>query len=121
GRTWVTDFTYVPKRVVRFGVDGRVEQEFLGPTQYGGGGTMDSRDRRLVYYNGMKFVIDWEHHTWTFDGLLGQPVERPIYWKDHRYLVGPSPHLGPLISIAEEQDHQARLLVQAGKLRDWWA
>ncbi|MGD0089836.1 MAG: hypothetical protein ABSE73_07935 [Planctomycetota bacterium] len=121
GRPWVADWCWAPKRVVRFTTEGKPDKEFLGPTQYGGGGTMDSRDRRIIYYAGMKFVIDWDKHTWTLDSLLGQVVDRTVYCKDHRYLVGPTPGGGRLVSIAEEKDGQARLMAQAGNMREWWA
>ena len=50
---------------------------------------MDPRDRSIVMYNGMKFRIDWETRTWKLEALLGENVERPIYFRDRRYLVGP--------------------------------
>ncbi len=118
-RMWVTDWCYVPKRVVRFGTDGKPEKEFFGPTQYGGGGTMDSRDRRFIYYMGMKFIIDWDKLTWTLDSLLGEKVDRTAYVGDRRYLVGPVPGCSGLVTIAEEKDGLAKLLVQAGNLAEW--
>ncbi|MCY3018217.1 MAG: hypothetical protein NTW87_04190, partial [Planctomycetota bacterium] len=123
----VADWCWAPKRVVRFTADGKPDKEFLGPTQYGGGGTMDCRDRRVIYYAGMKFVIDWDKRTWVLDSLMGQVVDRTVYYKDKRYLVGPTPGGGRLVSIAEEKDGvagiagvpPASLLVQAGIMREW--
>jgi sugar lactone lactonase YvrE len=122
GRAWVADWCWAPKRVQRYAADGKCDKEFLGPTQYGGGGTMDARDRRVIYYAGMKFLINWDDHTWRLDSLLGQVVDRTVYWKDKRYLVGPTPGGGPLVSIAEEgADGTAKLLVQAGYMAEWKA
>ena len=120
-RPWVADWCWAPKRVVRFGADGKPGKEFLGPTQYGGGGIMDSRDRRVIYYAGMKFVIDWEQHTWKLDSLIGQVVDRTVYIGERRYLVGPNPGGGRLATIAEEKDGIAKLMAQAGYLREWGA
>jgi hypothetical protein len=119
GRAWVTDWCWSPKRIVRFTPEGKPEKELLGPTQYGGGGTMDCRDRRVIYYAGMKFVINWDERSWKLDSLMGQTVDRTVYCKDKRYLVGPTPGGGKLVSIAEETDDVAKLMAQAGSMREW--
>ena len=59
-RLWVVDGTYYPKRVTCWGVDGTFQKEFLGNTQYGGGGVLDPQDKRRLFYNNMEFAIDWE-------------------------------------------------------------
>jgi hypothetical protein len=121
GRAWVADWCWAPKRVIRYAPDGKVEKEFLGPTQYGGGGTMDCRDRKVIYYAGMKFVLDWDARTWKLDSLLGQVVDRTIYWKDRRYLTAPVPGDGKLAIIAEEKGDVAKLMVVAGRMSEWSA
>jgi len=121
GRPWITDWCWAPKRVVRYSADGKPEKEFLGPTQYGGGGTLDARDRRLIYYAGMKFVIDWENRSWKLDSLMGAVVDRSIYVGERRYMVGPTPQMGRVATIAEEKDGVAKLMAQIGFLREWEA
>ncbi len=121
GRPWVADWCWAPKRVQRFSVDGKADKAFLGPTQYGGGGTMDCRDRRVIYYAGMKFVLDWEKRSWKLANLMGQVVDRTVYWQGKRYLVGPTPGGGRLVSIAEEKGNVAKLMAQAGKMQEWKA
>jgi DNA-binding beta-propeller fold protein YncE len=118
GRVWVADYTYVPKRIQRFAADGKPDKSFLGPTQYGGGGTMDSRDRRYVYYQGMKFVIDWDKKSWELDALLGQDVQRTVYYKNHRYIVGPI--FGSEVAlITEERNRVAVPMAACGVMSKW--
>ena len=112
GRCWVADYTYVPKRIERFTADGKPDKSFLGPTAYGGGGKMDSKDRRYLYYQGMKFVLDWDKRTWELDSLLGEPVDRTIYFQGNRYLVNNS-------QITREKDRIAQPLAYFGVLNDW--
>jgi hypothetical protein len=73
GKLWITDHTYQPKRVQRMSRDGAVEKIFLGPTQYGGGGKMDPKDKSVINFNNMKFVIDWKTYDWKLDSLLARP------------------------------------------------
>jgi hypothetical protein len=121
GRPWIADWCWAPKRIVRYSADGKPEKEFLGPTQYGGGGTMDAKDRRLIYYAGMKFVIDWDARSWKLDSLMGAVVDRAFYVGERRYLMGPTPQDGRLATIAEEKDGVAKLMAQVGFLREWEA
>lgn len=119
GRIWVADFTVTPKRIMVFNADGTAYKWFLGPTQYGGGGYLDPGDRNIVMYNGMKFRIDWERRTWNLEALLGENVERPIYSRGRRYLVGPFPGPGKLCQITIERDQVAIPVAAAGNLGSW--
>ena len=57
---WVAETDYVPKRVSVWGIDGKFVKAFYGPMEYGGGGTLDPRDKTRFYYSGMEFKIDWK-------------------------------------------------------------
>lgn len=119
GRIWVADFTYSPKRIMVFNADGTPHRWFLGPTEYGGGGSMDPGDRSNVNYNGMKFRIDWDRPAWSLEALLGENVERVVYRGGRRYLTGPFPGPGDLCQIAEERDSVAVPIAAAGSLGAW--
>ena len=121
GKVWLADCTYHPKRIMCFGADGKPYKWFLGPTQYGGGGTMDSRNRGIVMYQGMKFTLDWAQRTWALEALLGYPVERTVYLKDQRYIVGPAPGGGEVALITYERDDKAVPVAAMGKLGYWSA
>ena len=41
GRIWVAELTKTPKRISVWSATGRLLQAFYGPSQYGGGGTVD--------------------------------------------------------------------------------
>lgn len=133
GKLWVSDASYQPKRVQRFAADGSADQAFLGPTQYGGGGWLDERDISKIYYNGMRFIIDWPTHTWRLDSLIFRQAnlsalqgvcmpERVIYLGKHRYMVGP-PRMGDgrgqLAVVAQERGDIAVPLAAIGCLADW--
>lgn len=128
GKVWVVDYSSQPKRVSRWTRDGKLEQFFLGPTQYGGGGCLDPGDKSVLNFNGMKFKIDWTTHTWALDSLLKRPgaldcVEGPmpdrvLYAKGVRYLAG-DPGTGQVALLCTERENRAVALVAAGNLAVW--
>jgi len=130
GKLWVADCTYQPKRVARLTRDGQVEQEYLGPTEYGGGGRMDAGNHAVVNYNGMKFVIDWKDYSWKLEGILFKPgasesltaatPDRAIYVQGRRYLVN-SGRMGgaQVVAICTEKDDFAVPLAAMGALKEW--
>jgi hypothetical protein len=131
GKLWVVENSYQPKRVSRWTRDGKIEQWFLGPTAYGGGGWMDQGNHGVVMYHGMKFIIDWATRGWTLDSLLFRPglpgslhaamPDRVVYARGHRYLVGDPGNSGgsSVAVICEERDGVARPLAAAGNLGHW--
>jgi len=136
GRVWVADASYQPKRVQRFSPDGRPDRAFLGPTQYGGGGWLDQKDITRIYYNGMRFRIDWKNREWQLDSLIYRPEEmtalagnvmpeRPVYFGGRRYLVGPARsgdgygRRDSISIICEERGDVAVPVAAAGRLCDW--
>ncbi|MFM7290132.1 MAG: hypothetical protein ACKO6B_02735 [Planctomycetia bacterium] len=128
GRVWVADSSYRPKRIMRFTADGKPDRWFLGPTQYGGGGWMDERDRSRISYNGMLFRIDWAKRDWSLESVVHRdedprclagaaPPDRPIYHRDRRYLAGIT-H-APIAAVCEERDGVARPMAAIGYLGTW--
>jgi hypothetical protein len=145
GKLWVTEAYYQPKRVSRWSRDGKLEKSFLGPTYYGGsaggqcgGGEawMDPRNRSVVNFDGMKFVIDWETKSWRLASLIygrgfgtgkgryrpfltrhtrGAAPNRVAYCQGRRYLLG-DPSRGSVALICEERDEVAIPLAAAGNL-----
>ncbi|MEI6518804.1 MAG: hypothetical protein WCO98_01985 [bacterium] len=128
GKVWVADYDFQPKRISRWSHDGKIEKYFLGPTTYGGGGWLDSGDKNILNFNGMKFVMDWKNRTWKLDSILFRPglsvpgtqPDRPLYIKGRRYLVGDPDH-SIAATICVEKDGIAIPLVMAGNLAGWGA
>jgi hypothetical protein len=57
---WVAENDFQPKRVSVWTRDGHFVNAFYGPSEYGGGGTLDPRDKTRFYFHGMEFKIDWQ-------------------------------------------------------------
>jgi hypothetical protein len=64
GRLWVAEDWRVPKRVSVWTLDGELVRAMYGPTWYGGGGSLDPRDRTRFFVHGdgggMEFKLDWD-------------------------------------------------------------
>ena len=60
GDIWVTEHDFQPKRVSKWSPDGKLLQAFYGPGRYGGGGTLDPKDKTRFYYDGLEFKLDWK-------------------------------------------------------------
>ncbi len=134
GKLWVVENSWQPKRITRWSRDGKLEKEYYGPTQYGGGGQLDPGDRNVLNFDGMKFVIDWEHRTWKLDsiianqalkgGFFGARPDRPVYYKGKRYLAGDPGGSGsyfspPIPAVYWEKNGVAVPLAAAGNLAAW--
>ena len=63
GRVWVTEADDFPRRVSLWSPKGELLRAFYGPTEYGGGGTLDPVDKTRFYYKGLEFKLDWEKGT----------------------------------------------------------
>ncbi len=103
GRIWVTERDYLPKRVSVWNADGSLWRAFYGPAKYGGGGTLDDRDKtRFIYADegrgSMEFKLDWEAGTSELVRVLYRPQpgdlrlpfrsaapELPLAREGHRY------------------------------------
>jgi hypothetical protein len=88
---WVVEADRTPKRISRWTLDGKHQQDYLGNTEYGGGGCLDPVDKSRLYYGPMEFALDWttgntriNRITWQGDSPAG---EYPIHLGGRRYLV----------------------------------
>ena len=111
GRLWVAETNFQPKRVSVWTLDGRLLRAFYGPSEYGGGGTLDPVDKTRFYYHGMEFRLDWKTGTDHLARVLfrgdagefdvpnsefvnGQP-ETPLYLETGALVSGSHPLAGP--------------------------
>ncbi|CAN5908813.1 hypothetical protein BH11VER1_BH11VER1_09160 [soil metagenome] len=60
GRLWVAEADNYPRRVSVWDVKGGLVRAFYGPTEYGGGGVLDSHDASRFFYKGLEFALDWK-------------------------------------------------------------
>jgi len=70
---WVAETDYQPKRVSVWTLDGRLVKAFYGPSEYGGGGALDPRDKTRFYYHGMEFKLDWQQGTDRLTAVFYRP------------------------------------------------
>jgi hypothetical protein len=81
GKLWVAEQWLAPKRVSIWTQDGELVKAMYGPNRYGGGGSLDPRDRTRFFVHfadghalkandknpraggGMEFKLDWERGT----------------------------------------------------------
>jgi hypothetical protein len=142
GRLWVAENDKMPKRVsVWDATSGRYVEAFYGPPRYGGGGTLDPKDRTRFFYadesGAIAFKLDWRNGSSVPDaiyyraendatGLVGTGVggmpEYPLYRDGQLYLTNahsaevtgrPSVVLWHL-----DQDKVARPVAAAGSTLD---
>jgi hypothetical protein len=96
-RLWVTECSDQPKRVSLWKTDGTFLRAFYGPSEYGGGGTLDSHDASQFHYHGMTFSLDWKKGGFAlkqiyYPGAGAQPLafrsnfpEAPVYRDGRRF------------------------------------
>jgi hypothetical protein len=118
GQVWAVDTNYWPKRVSIWSNEGKFQKEFLGPTEYGGGGQLDPGDKRRLIYGPLEFELDWETGKSRLKNLLSLhghgTSDSPIRIGKHLYLVntrpgghGPSQNCG--VVYLHEGDHARRI------------
>ncbi|EMI55826.1 NHL repeat-containing protein [Rhodopirellula sallentina] len=73
GRVWVAENDNYPRRVSVWSSGGDLERTFYGPTEYGGGGVLDSRDAEKFFYKGLEFSLDWKSGTDTLARVFARP------------------------------------------------
>ena len=91
GKLWVVEHTTWPKRISCWSPAGEFLREYLGPTEYGGGGVIDPADVSRMFYGPLEFAIDWKTAASrlvriTARGTL-KPGEQPIHVEGRTYLV----------------------------------
>ena len=77
GQVWVTENDFAPKRVsVWNAADGSLVKAFYGPAKYGAGGTFDTRNEHLFYYDEgdclMEFAVDLPTQRWQLRRVLAR-------------------------------------------------
>ena len=138
-RLWVAENDYQPKRVSVWTLEGKLLRAFYGPSEYGGGGTLDPQDKTRFYFHGMEFKLDWERAQnqitrvfWRSDstefevpnghGSGGMP-ERPFYVKGKRYFANcdnSNPTGGPgVATLWVDEGQTARPVAALGRANDW--
>jgi len=121
-QVWAVSFNYWPKRITQWSADGKFQKEFLGPTEYGGGGQLDPGDKRRLFYGPLEFELDWATGKTRLKNLLSLDGhgagDSPIYVGKRLYLVntrpgghGPSQQCG--VVYLHEGD-RARLVAAVG-------
>ncbi|TWU08492.1 NHL repeat-containing protein [Stieleria varia] len=73
GRLWVAENDNFPRRVSVWSPDGELLRTFYGPTEYGGGGVLDSRDANAFFYKGLEFTLDWENGSDSLKRVFARP------------------------------------------------
>ena len=137
-RLWVAENSNHPRRVSVWTDQGKLVRTFYGPTEYGGGGVLDPRDRTRFYYKGMEFKLDWKSGTDALvrvfhlpDPLLGAHYghyspDTPLYpaaQKNRRYFTSCYTHIpthgDDVAFIWLDGDKQARLVGALGNAHSW--
>ena len=115
-----------PRRIAQFKQDGSFVQDFIGNTNYGGGGTLDPYDKTRFYWGDLRFRIDWETGTTQLDSIMTTKGREeasvwgwgfrhniePVVVNGRRYLVSSPLSLGARSSFAVVgvYDEQAKTL-----------
>jgi len=73
GRVWVAENDNHPRRVSVWTPQGDLAHAFYGPTEYGGGGVLDSQDATTFFYKGMEFALDWKSGTDALKRVFSRP------------------------------------------------
>ena len=96
GRVWVTENDFLPKRTSVWNAKtGAFVRAFYGPAKYGAGGTFDTWDDSLFYYdegNGlMEFKVDWK----SGESKLARVLLRPDSDRDVQQFATPTKNFAP--------------------------
>lgn len=73
GRVWVAENDNHPRRVSVWTRKGELVRAFYGPTEYGGGGALDSRDANVFLYKGLEFALDWKSGSDSLKRVFSRP------------------------------------------------
>lgn len=91
GQLWIVENQYWPKRVTLWTTEGELVREFLGNTEYGGGGVLDPEDPTRVFYGPLEFEVDWKTGLSKLKNLTWLPGwgagEVPLRVDGRQYLV----------------------------------
>ncbi|MGE5608667.1 MAG: NHL repeat-containing protein [Bacillota bacterium] len=138
-RLWVAEEDFQPKRVSVWSIDGKLAKAFYGPSEYGGGGRLDPKDKSRFYYYGMEFQLDWERGTDQLKSVFfraapgdlplpngygaGGMPEMPIHANGRQYMTNcynSNPTNGsPIAMIWIMEDGKTRPVAALGRANDW--
>lgn len=139
GRVWVAENDHFPRRVSVWTQQGELLRAFYGPSQYGGGGVLDSRDANVFFYKGMEFALDWKSGTDALKRVITRPdrlraanygtysPDYPLYpsgRKGTRYFTScytHNPTNGDAVALVwrDDGDAGAKLVAAAGDAHQW--
>lgn len=75
GSLWAAEGHSNPKRIVRFDTKtGKLTGEFLGNTEYGGGGTFNSFDKSRVFYGRIEYDMDWKNYKSRIRNMMSTDI-----------------------------------------------
>ncbi len=126
GKLWVSEATYLPKRISVWDSSGTLEREFFGPTKYGGGGVLDPVDTTRFWYGeergrgSMELTLDWASGTSkvSYIHLGGNPPNSTRYWKEKIFWTdefNDYPTRAPkTLHMYTEKDNRPKLSVVVG-------
>jgi len=81
-RLWVAEMDWWPKRFSVWDAQGRLVNDFIGPTPYGAVSSyLDNSDHTIAYSSGTKFRLDYQNRTYRPLAVLGRN-DRPgaVFW-----------------------------------------
>jgi DNA-binding beta-propeller fold protein YncE len=133
---WVAEDDFQPKRVSVWTLDGKLLHTFYGPGRYGGGGSLDPRDKTLFYYDGLQFKLDWatganepvavidrEGQDAISSQFRSAPPQTPIYFDNRQYMTncynGNPTGGSDNVAIWIMRDGVAVPVAAVGRLRNW--
>lgn len=136
GRVWVAEADNYPRRVSLWSADGELLRAFYGPTEYGGGGSLDPKDPSRFYYKGLEFAIDWQAGSDRLVRVFSRPdplldahyghfsPDTPLYpSQDRRYFTScytHNPTNGDDVAFVWlDGEKRARLVAALGNAHSW--
>lgn len=133
GSVWMAYPSENPRRFMKFTLDGTFVHDFLGNTNYGGGGVLDSYDRRRLYFKDMLFDLDWQKGTSRIKAMMSLKAEEASIWSEgsfrqdmapivthgRRYMVSMPPGTAPTqpigaVLVYDEKTMTTRLAAAMG-------
>lgn len=126
GHLWVAEYTYVPKRLSIWTLDGKLVRAIYGSPRYGGGGTLDAWDRTRLFYGYpgcMEFRLDWDKGENRLDHIWLGPIEDDIGFvlrnKNGGAIMPERPvHLDGRIYLTNQGEHAPERIAGIWLLRD---
>ncbi len=117
GHVWMVYPHDNPRRCMKFTNDGKHVMDFLGNTNYGGGGCLDPFDKTKAYFRDLIFDLDWKTGKTKLAALMGTDHMETSVWSDRsyrsviepivvdgrRYIVTAPLGVGPTMSLASVQ------------------